>query len=41
MKLTTEQTEVIRSAVREIYGEDSRLWFFGSGVNPLNILNLQ
>jgi hypothetical protein len=30
MRLTAEQTEVIRTAVREVYGEDSRLWLFGS-----------
>jgi len=33
MRLTAEQTEVIRIAVREIYGEDSRLWLFGSRVD--------
>ena len=33
MRLTAEQAEVIRSAVREIYGEDSRLWLFGSRVD--------
>jgi predicted nucleotidyltransferase len=33
MRLTAEQTEVIRGAVREVYGEDSRLWLFGSRVD--------
>ena len=33
MRLTGEQTEVIRAAVREVYGEDSRLWLFGSRVD--------
>ena len=33
MRLTAEQREVIRSAVREIYGENSRLWLFGSRVD--------
>lgn len=32
MRLTAQQREVIRAAVREIYGEDSRLWLFGSRV---------
>ena len=32
MRLTAEQAEVIRVAVREVYGEDSRLWLFGSRV---------
>ena len=30
MRLTSEKTEVIRTAVRVVYGEDSRLWLFGS-----------
>ena len=33
MRLTAEQREVIRNAVREVYGEDSRLWLFGSRVD--------
>ena len=33
MRLTAKQAEVISSAVREIYGEDSRLWLFGSRVD--------
>ena len=33
MRLTAKQTEVIRIAVREVYGEDSRLWLFGSRVD--------
>ena len=33
MRLTAEQAEVIRTAVREVYGEDSRLWLFGSRVD--------
>ena len=30
MRLTAEQAEVIRTEVREVYGEDSQLWLFGS-----------
>ena len=33
MRLTADQAEVIRTAVREVYGEDSRLWLFGSRVD--------
>lgn len=33
MRLTTEQREVIRSAVRDIYGADSGIWLFGSRVD--------
>ena len=33
MRLTAEQAEIIRIAVREVYGEDSRLWLFGSRVD--------
>ena len=33
MRLTVDQAEVIRTAVREIYGEDSRQWLFGSRVD--------
>ncbi len=33
MRLTAEQAKVIRGAVHEIYGEDSRVWLFGSRVD--------
>jgi predicted nucleotidyltransferase len=33
MRLTAEQAKIIRSAVREIYGDDSQLWLFGSRVD--------
>lgn len=33
MRLSHEQTEVIRNAVTDIYGKDSKLWLFGSRVN--------
>lgn len=33
MRLSQEQTEVIRNAVRDTYGKDSKLWLFGSRVN--------
>ena len=33
MRITADQAEVIRTAVREVYGEDSRLWLFGSRVD--------
>ena len=33
MRLTAQQREMIRTAVREVYGEDSRLWLFGSRVD--------
>ena len=33
MRLTADQAEVIRTAVREVYGEESRLWLFGSRVD--------
>ena len=32
MRLTPQQTEAIRSAVDDIYGEESQLWLFGSRV---------
>lgn len=32
MRLTPQQTEAIRSAVHDIYGEESQLWLFGSRV---------
>ena len=33
MRLTPEQAAVIRSAAREVFGADARVWLFGSRVD--------